>query len=155
MPPVFVYGIFIDKSPYKYYNSICKDFIIGGVFMNKWEKYIKAVTSETCRTDYLYDEWNKLHGINRYISIIVYMLAYSDISTQRELSLCYNMPKQTVNNVINQLKDEGYITLARDENDRRSKHIVLTDEGKNTLTRSLSRLLNLKRAFLKKWARNE
>lgn len=117
--------------------------------MNKWEKYIKAVTSEINRTDYLYDEWNKLHGINRYVSIIVYMLAYSDVSTQRELSLCYNMPKQTVNNVINQLKDEGCITLVQDENDRRSKHIVLTDEGKEYADKIVKPLIEFEKSVLK------
>lgn len=117
--------------------------------MNKWEKYIKAITAETNRTDYLYDEWNKLHGINSYVSIIVYMLAYSDISTQRELSLCYNMPKQTVNNVINQLKNEGYITLVRDEADKRSKRIVLTEEGKKYADKIVKPLIEFEKSVLK------
>lgn len=116
--------------------------------MNKWEKYIKAITSETNRNDYLYAEWNKLHGINRYVSIIVYMLAYSDISTQRELSLCYNMPKQTVNNVVNQLKGEGYITLVQDENDRRSKRIILTEEGKKYADKIVKPLIEFEESVL-------
>lgn len=118
--------------------------------MNKWEKYIKAVTSETNRTDYLYDEWNKLRGINRCVSVIVYMLAYSDISNQRELSLCCSMPKQTVNNVINQLKNEGYITLVQDESDRRSKRIVLMDDGKKYADKIVKPLIEFEKSVLKK-----
>lgn len=116
--------------------------------MNKWERYIKAVTSEINRTDYLYDEWNKLHGVNGYVSIIVYMLAYSEISTQRELSLCYNMPKQTVNNVINQLKREGYITLVQDEADKRSKHIILTEDGKKYADKIVRPLIEFEESVL-------
>lgn len=117
--------------------------------MNKWEKYIRAITAVTNRTNYLYEKWNKCHGINNYVSLVIYMLAYSDISTQRELSACYGMPKQTVNNVINQLKNEGYITLIPDETDKRSKRIALTEAGRKYAEKTVAPLVECEESVLK------
>lgn len=110
--------------------------------MEYWNKYIQEINSVVERTDYLYEKWAKQHGINSYVMQVMYMIYASEINKQKDIVENYGMPKQTVNTVITDLQRKGYIRLTPDENDKRSKIIILTDEGRRYAENIVNPLLN-------------
>lgn len=116
--------------------------------MEYWNKYIQEINSVVERTDYLYEKWAKQHGINSYVLQIMYMIYASEINKQKDIVEKYGMPKQTVNTVIVELQKKGYIRLTPDENDKRSKIIILTDEGCRYAENIVNPLLNCEKEVL-------
>lgn len=116
--------------------------------MEYWNKYIQEINSVVERTDYLYEKWAKQHGINSYVLQIMYMIYASGINKQKDIVEKYGMPKQTVNTVIVELQKKGYIRLIPDENDKRSKIIILTDEGRRYAENIVNPLLNCEKEVL-------
>lgn len=116
--------------------------------MNNCSEYVKAITSVVDRTDYLYEKWAKQQGINSYVSRIMYMIYASKINKQKDIVESYGMPKQTVNTVITELQKKGYIQLIQDKNDKRSKIIILTDEGIEYAEKIVTPLLNCEKEVL-------
>lgn len=118
--------------------------------MEYWNKYIQEINSAVERTDYLYEKWAKQHGINSYVMQVMYMIYASEINKQKDIVENYGMPKQTVNTVITDLQRKGYIRLTPDENDKRSKIIILTDEGRRYAENIVNPLLNCEKEVLAK-----
>lgn len=118
--------------------------------MEYWNKYIQEINSVVERTDYLYEKWAKQHGINSYVMQVMYMIYASEINKQKDIVENYGMPKQTVNTVITDLQRKGYIRLTPDENDKRSKIIILTDEGRRYAENIVNPLLNCEKEVLAK-----
>lgn len=98
--------------------------------MKNADEYISRLNSVVNRTDYLYEKWTKLQGVNSYESKILYMLRFTEMDSQKSMAENYGMPKQTINTVVAKLSMYGYVTLETDERDKRSKRITLTQKGK-------------------------
>lgn len=79
---------------------------------------------------------------------VMYMIYASEINKQKDIVENYGMPKQTVNTVITDLQRKGYIRLTPDENDKRSKIIILTDEGRRYAENIVNPLLNCEKEVL-------
>lgn len=63
----------------------------------------------------------------------LYILSYltrNDAYTQKAICEKTFLPKQTVNTVITGFYKRGWVTLVEDKNDRRTKFIRLTEEGR-------------------------
>lgn len=116
--------------------------------MEHWNGYIKEINSIIERTDYLYEKWAKQHGINSYVMQVMYIIYATGINKQKDIVGKYGMPKQTVNTVITDLQKKGYIRLTPDENDKRSKIIILTDEGRRYAENIVNPLLNCEKEVL-------
>ncbi|MCM1006909.1 MAG: MarR family transcriptional regulator [Ruminococcus flavefaciens] len=116
--------------------------------MEHWNGYIKEINSVIERTDYLYEKWAKQHGINSYVMQVMYIIYATGINKQKDIVGKYGMPKQTVNTVITDLQKKGYIRLTPDENDKRSKIIILTDEGRRYAENIVNPLLNCEKEVL-------
>lgn len=68
-------------------------------------------------------------GVNTYLYKVLHGLAVSDLHTQKDIAQSYEMPKQTINNVVLSLQKEGFIKVAISPNDKREKLINLTQSG--------------------------
>lgn len=77
--------------------------------------------------------WAQEHGINPYKLKPLYALYLEPCITQKKISETCSLPKQTVSNTIRELKANGYVVLENDTEDKREKHIVLTESGKSYL----------------------
>ena len=64
-----------------------------------------------------------------YISMFILQLI-DDGTTQKELCDTLYFPKQTVNKVILSFEKKGYITLAPNPRDKRSRSIMMTKKGR-------------------------
>lgn len=80
------------------------------------------------RLNHVYEEYAKQHGLT-YISLFILQLI-DDGTTQKELCNTLYFPKQTVNKVIQSFEKKGYIELTENQNDGRSRSIMLTEKGK-------------------------
>lgn len=73
--------------------------------------------------------YNEL-GINAYLYKVLHALAISDLHTQKDIAQNYEMPKQTINNIILSLQKQGFVEVAISPTDKREKLIALTPSGK-------------------------
>lgn len=80
-------------------------------------------------------------GLNNLESIILFHIDKIDNLTQKDLVNILQMPKQTVNSIIMNLKDNDLIYMRALDSDKRVKTLVLTDRGAEevaNINRSLS-----------------
>lgn len=68
-------------------------------------------------------------GLNNLESIILFHIDKIDDLTQKDLVNILQMPKQTVNSIIMNLKDNDLIYMRALDSDKRVKTLVLTDKG--------------------------
>lgn len=80
------------------------------------------------RLNHMYEEFAKKHDLT-YISMFILQLI-DDGTTQKELCDTLYFPKQTVNKVILSFEKKGYITLAPNPRDKRSRSIMMTKKGR-------------------------
>ena len=80
--------------------------------------------------DSLYDDFAKSSGVSPTLLWILYALNDSKPHTQRDICLDWGLPKSTVNTVVTELKNNGYVTLKKVEGTRREMTVLLTDTGK-------------------------
>ena len=78
----------------------------------------------------VYAKAEKLMGLNPYVSKVLYALLFGNGITQSEICDAYEMPKQTVNNILKELRVQGLLELVPVDTDRRNKEIVLTNRGR-------------------------
>jgi DNA-binding MarR family transcriptional regulator len=90
---------------------------------------IDRITAALGRTRGLYGAWAQRHGIKQHQLTVYYVLHVEGPIAQKRICEKYSLPKQTVNNIINQLKAEGEITLDNDSADKREKRVRLTQKG--------------------------
>ncbi len=69
-------------------------------------------------------------GLNNVETIILFHIDRIENLTQKDLVNKLNMPKQTVNSIIMNLKDNDLIYMQASTKDKRVKTLVLTDNGK-------------------------
>ena len=61
---------------------------------------------------------------------ILYALNDGENHTQREICVDWGLPKSTVNTVVSEMKQNGYIELEPIKGKRREMTILLTEKGK-------------------------
>ncbi len=61
--------------------------------------------------------------------------------TQKDVCDCYALPKQTVNNIVRGLKNNGLITLEPGITNRKERFLILTDAGKSYSKKFMDPLL--------------
>lgn len=77
----------------------------------------------------LYVRFENTHNINKPLCKVLHALLISEIHTQKDIMQSYEMPKQTINNVILSLQKQGLVTIDCSPSDKREKIINLTPQG--------------------------
>lgn len=72
----------------------------------------------------------KVYGLNDLETIILIHIGFMENPTQKDISERLSAPKQTVNNIIKNLREDGLIDLIPDEVDKRIRILRLTEKGK-------------------------
>jgi DNA-binding MarR family transcriptional regulator len=106
------------------------------------------------RIEALYSKWAEKQGLPMHLGQVFYILKFSESVTQKQISEICEMPKQTVNNVIRQLKANKYITLVANKEDKREKKIKLTPRGKIYIDEFLKPSLELNKAVFNRVGAN-
>ena len=87
--------------------------------------------------------------VNYHELLIFYSLRYLNACTQKQVCEQYLIPKQTVNNIIADLKRKGYIVLRPGKGDWREKVIELTEAGKAYSASVIDPLMEVEDATVK------
>lgn len=90
--------------------------------------------------DSFYDEFAKQSNVSSALLWVLYALNDGNSHTQIEISNDWELPKTTVNTVIKELEQGGYIELIPIKGKRREMSIVLTKSGEEYADNILSEL---------------
>lgn len=104
--------------------------------------------------DSFYDEFAKKSNVSSALLWVLYALNDGNSHTQIEISNDWELPKTTVNTVIKEIQQNGYVELIPIKGKRREMSIVLTESGKNYADSILSDLYK-KEAEVYKTLRSE
>ncbi len=77
----------------------------------------------------LYMRFENTHNINHALYKVLHALSISELKTQKEIMQDYEMPKQTVNNIISTLQKQGFIKISLSSNDKRERLLTLSENG--------------------------
>lgn len=80
----------------------------------------------------------KKFNINYHEMLMLYHLYRHGKCTQKQICDFYLLPKQTVNNIVMDLKENQYIELQFAENNKKEKILVLTPAGEEYITQLVS-----------------
>ena len=90
--------------------------------------------------DSFYDEFAKQSNVSSALLWVLYALNDGQPHTQIEVSTEWELPKTTVNTVIKELQQNGYVELIPIKGKRREMSIALTEAGKEYADSILSDL---------------
>ena len=104
---------------------------------------MNAINGSIIKMRGAYAEWARRQNRNYYEMLIFYSLREKTTCTQHQICTDYCVPKQSVNNIIKSLNENGYICFLDNKQNKRSKQIQLTSKGKayyDSLIQPLSHL---------------
>ena len=114
------------------------------------ESISELVTLASVRATYAYEQYDKLMGITQYESIILYELFTHPRLSQKELVYRSGIPKQSISKGIHILREQGYLEVIPDDQDKRVKYCALTKEGKAYAQKKEAPLLALEMRVIDK-----
>lgn len=83
------------------------------------------------KIDYFYAEVAKKSGVKPNLMWILYALNDDKSHSQKEISISWDIPITTINTIVKELIDDGYVELIHIPGKRREMNIILTDKGKS------------------------
>lgn len=114
------------------------------------ESISELVTLASVRATHAYEQYDKLMGITQYESIILYELFTHPRLSQKELVYRSGIPKQSISKGIHILREQGYLEVIPDDQDKRVKYCALTKEGKAYAQKKEAPLLALEMRVIDK-----
>lgn len=90
--------------------------------------------------DFFYDEFAKKSNVSSALLWVLYALNDGKPHTQIEISTDWKLPKTTINTVVKEIEQSGYVELIPIKGKRREMWIVLTQSGKEYADNVLSEL---------------
>lgn len=101
-------------------------------------------------SDDIYRNTTKTLGLSDSAFWILYTFrTVKEVLTLSEICNTLYVPKQTVHSALKKMKDDGYIRLEEETDDRRTKLITLTAEGKKIAEETADKVVALEcRALL-------
>ena len=77
----------------------------------------------------VYSAWSKRHGISYNEMLVLYTIRDDGFCTQKGICDCYLLPRQTINNVIIDMRKRGLLVVSPEYCRGREKAFVLTETG--------------------------
>ena len=78
----------------------------------------------------IYSEWSSIHRISYNEMLVLYTIREAGFCTQKQICDNYLLPKQTINNVMTALRQDGLLEYDEDHSKGHAKAFVLTAKGK-------------------------
>lgn len=91
---------------------------------------LKSIDEATIKMRSIYARWARIVGISYAEMLILYHLRDNEDACQSEICSHYIVPKQTVSNAISRLNKLGYLEYIVKSTDKREKHFMLSNAGK-------------------------
>ena len=114
------------------------------------ETSLGSISAAMTRIEGLYAKWGEKQGFPYAVVQVFYILKFNNSVTQKQISEICNIPKQTVNVGIKQLRKDKHITLVTSTEDKREKIIKLTPSGEALSQKLLTPFFELNKLVGKK-----
>ena len=98
---------------------------------------------EFYKIDAYYAQFAKKSGVPPRLLWVLYALNDGEVHTQKEICDTWILPRTTVNTVVKELKEQGYVILKPIKGKKREMNVVLTDAGKVYANEKLKRLYEI------------
>ena len=92
----------------------------------------------------------KKFNINYHEMLLLYHLYSNGSCTQKLICEYYLVPKQTVNNIVMEMKDRGFIEMGFAPNNRKEKVLVLTPSGEEYIASLVASMNNVEKDMSEK-----
>lgn len=114
-----------------------------------FNEFTKIYNGQIKQSNQLYHLLSLRYGLSNTACWILYALREEDVPlTQSEMCSTFFLTKQTVNSALKTLEQSGYIRMECSADNRRRKHIYLTEAGKAFCARTIDHLFEIEeRAF--------
>ena len=77
----------------------------------------------------IYSQWSSAHNISYNEMLVLYTIREKGFCTQKQICDSYLLPRQTMNNVITGMRENGLLELSSENSIGREKAFVLTEKG--------------------------
>lgn len=100
------------------------------------------------KIDAFYAEIAKEQCVKPNLLWILYALDDGNAHSQKEISVTWDIPLSTINTIIVDLNKNGYVDFVAVPGEKREKHIILTEKGKEFSAKTLKKVYEMEdRAF--------
>ena len=82
------------------------------------------------KIDYYYAEIAKRSGVKPNLMWILYALNDGKSHSQKDISISWDIPITTINTIVKELNNDGYVDLIHIPGKRREMNIILKEKGK-------------------------
>lgn len=96
----------------------------------------------------IYSTWSSVHSISYNEMLVLYTIREKGFCIQKQICDSYLLPRQTMNNVIANLRKDGILQYSEEHSKGREKAFVLTQKGKLYATPFLESLDNVENRAL-------
>lgn len=110
---------------------------------------IQQINEVNSRIVSLYCAYTKQKGIH-YNEFLMYYILLEGKKTQKELSQRTHLIKQTVNNIIQAMKQEGYVDFQEVPHNNKQKYVVLTILGETKAHEIIDSVLEIEKRCVDK-----
>lgn len=117
--------------------------------MDQLETRVRKIMIATNRIDGLYYLWAKSTGLNENTLALLYALNDGEEHTQKQISQEWLIPKTTVNTVVRECVEKGYVELKPGEHTK-EKTIRFTEAGRTYAQQLLAHLSRVERTALER-----
>ena len=93
------------------------------------EQMLAQFNSSAMKIQGAYTAWAKENQVNYHELLVLYSLDVFGARTQKQICEQYLVPKQTVYNIVSELRRRGYVALRKSEESWREKVMELTASG--------------------------
>ncbi len=97
------------------------------------------------RIDGFYAEYAKKSDVKENLLWILYALNDGKLHSQKEICDSWDLPRSTVNTIMKELENDGYVELLQIKGEKRELQIRLTKEGVNYSSNLLKDLYEIER----------
>lgn len=98
--------------------------------MNRLREMTWEITGSICAIDKAYDRLSKRLGVTGNLLWLLYILDDGRTHTQKQICQEWLFPKTTINTLIKECREAGYVTLEAIPGQRRERVIRLTPAGR-------------------------
>lgn len=102
------------------------------------------------RIDGFYAEYAKRSGVKSNLLWVLYALNDGNEHSQKEICDSWDLPRTTVNTIVKELEEEGYVSLKQIKGEKRELSLSLTEKGKEYADGILKDLYVIERNAYKK-----
>ena len=106
-------------------------------------EFMKKAGELTSKNQHRYHDFARRQGVNYNILAVLYTCYINGGCSQKQVTVEWYVPKQTVNTVCKELIAEGLLSKVKSEKDRRESIIRLTQEGIKRAAPIVERLLKI------------